>query len=223
VIGVVADLDEDRVAASIRAAFGGLQQSTRGELLSASWPDASRESLEERDKAQTALAVLFPGPAREQRERRAASLLGTVASGLGGRFFQTLRDRESLAYTVQLGARPLPGIGWMGAYLACAPGKERQAREGLLRECMRLANEPVTEEELARAKAYALGSLAIRQQSTSAVLSDIVDAWLFESLDELEKEPEEIAALTARDLQRVAEKSFGDGRGVWGVVRGRST
>jgi zinc protease len=223
VIGVVADLPEDEVAASVRAAFGGLQQSPRDDGPRVSWPTESLEAVEERDKAQTALTLLFPGPARERPERRAASLLGTVASGLGGRFFQTLRDRESLAYTVSLGARSAPGVGWFGAYLACAPGKEPAARKGLIRECMRFASEPVDEEELSRAKAYALGSLAIRQQSTGAVLGDIIDAFLFETLEELVREPIEIAGLTADDLHRVARQSFDVERAVWGVVRGRAS
>jgi zinc protease len=221
VIGVVADLPEDEMAASVRAVFTETTQESRPSTVHASWPGEARESVEERDKAQTALTVMFEGPSRESPDRRAAGLLGTVASGLGGRFFQTLRDRESLAYTVSLGSRALPGAGWMGAYLACAPEKEDAARNGLIRECMRLATEPVSDEELSRAKAYTLGSLAIRQQSTGAVLSDIVDAFLFETLEELIHESEEIAALSSRDLQTVAEASFSSGTAVWGVVRGK--
>ena len=57
--------------------------------------------IEQRAKAQTALALAFPGPARSDGDRTVAELIGTVASGLGGRFFDELRDRRSLAYTVR--------------------------------------------------------------------------------------------------------------------------
>ncbi len=220
-IVVVADASADEVAAAVRGAFRGLSQSPRVAGAPLAWPGETRELLETRDKAQTALSVVFPGPARSAPDRRAAGLLATVASGLGGRLFQVLRDQESLAYSVQLGARALPRAGWLMGYLACAPSKEAAARAGLLRECRRFAEEPVTPGELARAKAYTLGSLAIRQQSAASILSDIADAWLFGTLEELAEEPRAIAALTAEDLQAVARSSFDPARAVWGVVRGK--
>jgi hypothetical protein len=45
---------------------------------------------------------------------------------------------------------------------------------------------------------------------------------LFETLEELVREPIEIAALTAGDLHRVAQQSFDASRAVWGVVRGKA-
>jgi zinc protease len=150
------------------------------------------------------------------------ALLSTIASGLGGRLFEALRDRESLAYSVHVSARAVRRAGWISAYLACAPSKEGAAREGLLRECLRFADSPVTDEELARAKAYTLGSLAIRQQSSASVLSDIADAWLFGTLEELESEPRDIAALTTADVHDVARTFFDPERAVWGAVRGRA-
>jgi zinc protease len=223
---VVADADPGEIAAAMRGAFRGLSQQARVVPAAVEWPAQARESLETRDKAQTALTVLFPGPDRRAPARRAASLLATVASGLGGRFFQALRDRESLAYSVYVGARALSRAGWLSAYLACAPQKEEAARAGLLRECRRLIDEPVSEDELGRAKAYTLGSLAIRQQSAASVLSEVADAWLFGTLEELVDEPRDIAAITADDIQAVARlgfggaRGFGGVRGVWGVVRG---
>jgi zinc protease len=121
---------------------------------------------------------------------------------------------------VHLSARALRRAGWISGYLACSPSKESAAREGLLRECLRFAESRVTEEELARAKAYTLGAHAIRQQSAASVLSDIADAWLFGTLDELEGEPREIAALTAADVHGVARAFFDPERAVWGTVRG---
>ena len=220
VIVVVADAPPDEIAATVRGAFRALAQGERHAVAPVSWPDGSRESLERRDKAQTALSLLFPSPPRAELSRYAAALLATVASGLGGRFFQALRDRESLAYAVSVGTRAWTRAGLLLSYIACAPSKEGAARDGLIRECIRLADDPVTDEELARAKAYTLGSLAIRQHSAAAVLSDIADAWLFGTLEELDEEPRAIAAQTGAALRDVAMASVAPGRAVWGVVRG---
>ena len=167
-----------KVAAVVRGAFRGLAQGDRRTAPPLPWPTEARVGGVTR-QGTVALSLLFPGPMRDDRRRYAAALLSTVASGLGGRFFDALRDRDSLAYSVHLASRPLRCAGWMLSYLACAPAKEDAARSGLLREWTRFAAEPVTADELARAKAYALGSLAIRQQSAASVLSDIADAWLF--------------------------------------------
>jgi zinc protease len=105
-------------------------------------PRATVTAVESRDKAQTALALLFPGPARADDDRFAAGLLAGIASGLGGRFFDELRDRRSLAYTVHAfaGARRLAGT--FGAYIATSPAKEEVARAGCWRSspgCARTA------------------------------------------------------------------------------------
>ena len=85
-----------------------------------------------RAKAQTAFAMVFPGPDRRDPRRHAAEVWGAVASGLGGRLFDALRDRRSLAYTVV-------GTGWArrdgGAvltYIATSPERETEARAAML-------------------------------------------------------------------------------------------
>jgi zinc protease len=219
VIVVVADMAPDEVAALVRGAFRSLSYVPSAQRASPQWPASVVESVEARDKAQTALGLLLPAPRREAPDRFAAALLGTVASGLGGRFFSTLRDQESLAYTVHVGVRAARLAGWFASYLACAPEKEAQARAGLLREWQRLADAPVSADELSRAQAFAVGSLAIRQQSAASVMSDIADAWLAGHLSDLIDEPRAIAAVTAADVQQVAQQALAS-PAVWGIVRG---
>jgi zinc protease len=216
---VVADAPPDEIAAAVRGAFRGLTHGTVTTRPAPSWPVRSLESVERRDRAQTALALVLPGPARADRRRHALGLVTTVASGLGGRVFEALRERESLAYAVSVSMRTLRTGGWLSAYIACAPAKEEAARAGLMRELIRLAEAPVDPEELERARAYTLGALAIRQQSAASVLSDIADAWMFGSLDELDAVPRIIAGLQLEDLQAAARASIDPARAVWGIVR----
>ena len=120
---------------------------------------------------------------------------------------------------MHVGVRAARLAGWFASYLACAPTKEAQARTGLLREWQRLAETPVDADELARAQAYAIGSLSIRQQSAASVMSDIADAWLAGHLSELLDEPRALAAVTAADVRTVAAQALAS-PAVWGVVRG---
>ncbi len=107
------------------------------------------------------------------------------------------------------------------AYIATSPEKEDIARRGLLNEFARLTQEPVTDEELARAKRYTIGAHAIRQQSGAAILGDLLDAWMFGSgLRELEEHDARIQSVTQTDILDMARSCFDPSRRVEGVVRG---
>ena len=107
------------------------------------------------------------------------------------------------------------------AYIATGPQQEETARRGLLAEFEKLRAAPVTAEELDRAKTYAIGTHAIRQQSGGAVLGDVLDAWrLGEGLGELESYERSVAAVSAEDIRRLAERYFDPARRVEGIVRG---
>jgi zinc protease len=220
VIGIVGDGDPDALAELASRQFGELGQGKTPRLASPRWPSQLTTSLEWRDKAQTAIALLFPGPTRGDEDRFAASILATVASGLGGRFFDELRDKQSLCYTVMAFASARRAAGTFGAYIATSPEKEEAARAGLLGEFQRFRTEPVTEEELERAQTYAIGVYAIQQQSGGSVLSDVIDTWLFGELRDLELFDERIRAVTAERIRHVADRYFDPERRVEGIVRG---
>lgn len=222
VIALVGDVDADAIAASVVRAFPLLRPADPSTIAAPHWPTAPVIRAEQRDKAQTAMAMALPGPSRRDADRYAAQLIAGVASGLGGRFFEELRDRRSLAYTVHAFHSARQHAGTFVAYIATSPANEDVARQGLLGEFAKLRAEPVTDEELRRAQEYAIGTYAIRQQSGGAVLGDIVDAWLHGSgLGELGEYEARVRSLTPADLQRVARQYFDEGVRVEGIVRGR--
>jgi zinc protease len=181
----------------------------------------SVENVESRDKAQSALALLFPSPPRNDPARYAAHLLAGVASGLGGRFFDELRDRQSLAYTVHASATERALAGLFISYIATGPEKEDTARQGLLAEFAKLRAERVTDEELERAKTYAIGTHAIRQQNGASVMNEILEAWLLgEGLGELDRFTERVKAVTTDDILELSREFFNAERRVEGIVRG---
>ncbi|HEY9229474.1 MAG TPA: pitrilysin family protein [Gemmatimonadaceae bacterium] len=219
-IAIVGDGDPDELAELAARAFADLRETAPRTLPMPSWPRRLTTNVESRDRAQTAMALLFPGPARADSRRFTAGLIATVASGLGGRFFDELRDKRSLCYTVNAFASDRRLAGTFGSYIATSPELEEAAREGLLAQFRRFCEEPVSEEELERAKTYAIGTHAIRQQSGGAVLSDLVDAFLFGSLAELEEYDGQVRGVTAEAMQIVANEYFDQSRRVEGIIRG---
>ena len=221
VIGLVGDVVPEDAASMIARAFSDSHGSPPRSMDVPAWPDRETTSVESREKAQTALALAFQGPSRTDDRRFAARLIATIASGLGGRFFDELRDRQSLAYTVHAYTSEAQLAGMFLSYIATSPEKEDIARQALLREFERFRDEAVTDDELARAKRYAIGSHAIRQESGGAVLGEMLDAWMFGSgLEELTRYETAIQAVTPDDILSVAREFFDPSRRVEGVVRG---
>jgi zinc protease len=149
-------------------------------------------------------------------------MLGGVASGLGGRFFEELRDRQSLAYTVI--ARPYirAAGGTFAAYIATSADKEETARAGLLAEFAKLRERVVEPQELERARRYAIGAWQIRQASGAAVMVDLADAFLWGALEELARYPRDLQRVTPEQMRTLAAHWFDPERRIEGVVRGRA-
>lgn len=221
VVAVVGDVQPDDVAQLVQRHLRPLHYAPVDALPMHVWPAAHVVRADTRARQQTALALFFPGAARGDVARFAARVLAAIASGLGGRFFEQLRDKQSLAYTVQ--AFPLERVagGAFGAYIATSPAREEEARAGLLAEFAKFVEQPPTADELARARRYLIGTHAIAQQSGGAVLSEMVDAWMFgEGLHEPHEVTDHLAAVTAHDVQALAARYFDPSRLAEGVVRG---
>ena len=221
VIAVVGDAEPAELAALAAGAFTELQGGETSPLEAPAWPVALVQRVEQREKAQTALALMFGGPSRADDARFATAMIAGVASGLGGRFFDELRDKQSLGYTVHAFATERALAGSFVSYIATSPEKEEIARQGLLNEFAKLREQPVTARELDQAKTYALGVHAIRQQSGGAVLGEIVEAYLFGRLAELEEFESKVLAVSAEQMREVAARYFDESRRVEGIVRGR--
>jgi zinc protease len=224
VVAIVGDVQPDEVAALVARDFTAIEYRDEGALPTPVWTDSPRVRTDVRHKQQTALSMLFDGPARHDTARHAARVLSVVSSGLGGRFFEQLRDKQSLAYTVSAYPVERRASGLFAAYIATAPEREDEARTGLLTEFARLRNDAVTDDELHRAQTYLIGTHAIAQQSGAAVLGDLVDAWLFgEGLFELGEFDSQVRAVTPKALQQLANDYFDPERRVEGIVRGTGT
>ena len=112
-------------------------------------------------KQQAALAMVFPGPGSARPDRSAAEVWAAVASGLGGRMFEALRDRRSLAYTVMASSWQRGRAGALITYIATSPEREDEARAAMLEELERFTREPVGEAELSQAVNYLSGQAEV--------------------------------------------------------------
>jgi zinc protease len=181
----------------------------------------SRQASVERAKRQTALAMLFPGPARTDPGRFTAEVWSALASGLGGKLFMALREQRSLAYTVFASSWQRSGAGALLLYLATSPEREAEAREALLRELARFGEQPAEPGELVRAISYLSGQVAVQRQTVGSVAAEIAEAWLMGcGLDELVEPAAGYRAVSGEAVRQLAADSLVSARRVEGIVRG---
>lgn len=186
------------------------------------WPGSPRVEGVDREKAQTALLLGFPGPDRNDPDIYALDVLSNAIGGLGGRLFEDLRSQRSLAYTVA--AHPV--ARWLGGafvgYIATAPEREDEARRGLIEHFERLADETLSPDEVERSKEYTIGTWKIRGQTNSAQLGDIAGALLLgPGLVELREFEDRIRAVTPVQIRETVRRYYDPNRLVEGLVRGR--
>jgi zinc protease len=150
----------------------------------------------------------------------ALNVLTQVLSGQGGRLFLELRDRQSLAYQVQ--ASSVEGLdpGLFFVYIASAPEKEQQAREGIRSELEKLLAGGISEDELKRARTYLVGTNAISLQrfGTEATLLSLDELYGLGATFHLGY-AERVDRVTRDDVMRVARRIIDLDRAVYAVVR----
>jgi len=153
-------------------------------------------------------------------DRYAFTVLNQILAGQGGRLFLRLRDEMSLAYAISanhhLGIEP----GYFTVYIGTEPGKIDTALDGIKRELQQLTQTLVSDEELARAHQYLVGTYELDLQRNSSVASLHALNVLFGlGLEEAQRYPESILKVTKADLLRVAKRYFRADQAVCAIVR----
>ncbi len=203
----VGDLSNDELIDSL-SVFGtwASKRSSSTPIPVGAW-QAGRDR-ETREKAQSAIAMAFPGPSYQSPDRFPLIIAGSLLSGLAGSLFRELRDARSLAYTVAAMPWLKRSTGAMLTYIATSPSREEEAREAMLKKLADTGVDDIPDEEIERARNYAAGALQLRLQSSGALAGEILDAWIHGDLESLPHLADQLRAVTAADVRRVAAQVF---------------
>jgi zinc protease len=125
----------------------------------------TKESVETVSRQQTALVYGFPGVTRSGNDRYPLLVLENIVSGLGGRFFDVIREKQGLAYTVRTENTFFSKGGVIYTYVAFSPENEAKVRESLQSEIDRLRKGGITADELRKSIAYTISEHEIALQS----------------------------------------------------------
>ena len=204
------NIEHDAFVAQVEAAFSSLSASSSSKLIRTPAPTAfphitlkNKKSLEQ---VQFCLAV--PSLPVADPDRYAAYLLNSIlGGGMSSRLFQSIREERGLAYSIYSEMNPFRDTGSLAVYAGCSISNTEQVLKLTLAELTRVKAEPVTPEELKRAKDQIKGNMVLGLESSNSRMSSLARQQMywgrFFSLDEITAE---IDRVTAADLQRLANQ-----------------
>ncbi len=206
--------------------FGDLPTTNATRSSAASWGlPAERVIVEPRETEQTQIALSMQAIARRDPDRYALDILHTVLGrGMSSRLFEEVRERRGLAYSV--GARITRYLD-IGAFTVAAGVTQAQQEEALkviVEQLHRIVDEPVAEDELRRAIDYAAGSFRLSFETPMSYGQRFGEQLLQDGeIEPMDETVARLRAVTAEDVQRVAQRVIGQGQYSLAVVGPSST
>ena len=171
---------------------------------------AARVKMEHKPTKQAHLALVLPGISRFDDDKYNLSLLNTIlGQGMSSRLFLEVREKRGLAYSVYSYASPLLDTGLVGVYAGVDAQQIEKALQAILEELDKARQEPVSQEELKKAKEFTKGRLLLQMEDSFSVASWIGRQEILEDrVLSVDAVLEEIDAVTTGAVQEVAQRLF---------------
>ncbi|HWG96616.1 MAG TPA: pitrilysin family protein, partial [Nitrospira sp.] len=183
ILTVVGDVSVEQATTLVQTHFGSWKKGAV-QPRTAKKPaviDKKVVQLIEKDLTQSTIVIGHPGISRTNPDFYAVTVMNHVlgAGGFSSRLMDTIRDKQGLAYgiTSHYDARLMPGSFWIN--LQTRTETTNQAINGVLTEMKTIREAPVSDQELADAKAFLMGSFPLRLDSTAKLAKVLAQVEFF--------------------------------------------
>jgi len=207
---VVGDVNREAILARIEELFGDWKAGALPELNLPPLPQRHARSIYVVDRsgsAQSNIVIANEGITRTSPDYFPMLLMHTIlGANASSRLFMNLREEKGYTYGAysNLDARRLAGTFRATAEVR-TPVTGASLHE-FFYELRRIRDEAVTGEELKNAKSYLSGVFPIRIETQDGLIDQLVSIRMYDLPDDyLETYREQINAVTADDIQRVAQ------------------
>lgn len=208
VVAAVGDIDAAELARQLDRTFGGLPAGVALPLLP-DWrpPTRSQTVTVERPVPQSSMLIALPGLLREDADWHAALVMAHVlGGGQQSRLFNEVREKRGLAYSISAGLREQRKAGLLVISTGSANEHVAESLKVIRAELARM-RDGASDQELADARTYLSGSLALSLDSSSAI-ANLVHQMQVDRLprDYLDRRAALIGTVKAEDVHRVARR-----------------
>jgi zinc protease len=195
----------------VQTHFGSWKKGTAGPRNTKDPAPVKRKTVQliEKDLTQSTIVIGHGGIQRAHPDFYAVTVMNYVlgAGGFSSRLMESIRDKQGLAYGIMshFDARLQPGSFWVN--LQTRTDATNQAIAGVIAELKSIRDTPVSDQELAEAKSFLMGSFPLRLDST-AKLAQVLAQVEFYGLgfEYFSQYPKWIERVTKEDVQRVAKQ-----------------
>ncbi|MEQ1792278.1 MAG: pitrilysin family protein [Nitrospiraceae bacterium] len=211
IVTVVGDITLEQATALVQTHFSAWKKvaSTARNTKKPSPVERRTVQLIEKDLTQSTIVLGHGGLSRAHPDFYSVTVMNYIlgAGGFSSRLMDSIRDKQGLAYGIMshFDARLLPGSFWVN--LQTKTETTNQAITGVLSEIKSIRDTPVSDQELAEAKSFLVGSFPLRLDST-AKLAQVLAQVDFYGLgfEYFSDYPKWIERVTKEDVQRVAKQ-----------------
>lgn len=211
IIAVVGDVTEKEIVPLLMEKFKGWKQAEKGAQRRDAPPAISALTIKKLDKdiTQANIAMGHVGISRENPDFYAVVIMNYILGGGGfsSRLMDNIRDNRGLAYDVHSTFSALKEPGPFRVWVQTKSESANEAIGEIFREVKRIRTEPVSDKELADAKAYLTGSFPLRLDTSAKIAGMMTSMEIYNlGLDYPQRFPKLINAVTREDILRVAKK-----------------
>ncbi len=172
VVALAGDLEHEIAVELVDGALGRGDGAVDGYDPAPPLPAGPRVLFGRRATSQAQLCLAFPALARDHPDAWTLAVLNAVlGDGMSSRLFLRVVDRDGLAYDVSSGLVEYADAGALIVSAGVDPERLPTALAAILAELVRIRDEVVPADELAKAKAYLAGGLELRMDETRHLAS----------------------------------------------------
>jgi predicted Zn-dependent peptidase len=210
VITAAGHLEHARLMELVTREFGGLASTAASSPDSAPRPQPRITTKTKRELEQVHICMGVPSyPVAHERRFAAAVLNNILGGGMSSRLFQNIRERQGLAYAVFSELSPYRDAGLLSIYAGTALETAGRVVRSVIDEFRNLKQQPISDEELRRAKDHLKGSLMLSLESTSSRMSNLArEEMYFSRFFTLDEILASIERVTREEVQQVAQELF---------------
>jgi predicted Zn-dependent peptidase len=210
ILAVAGNMDHDRVVELVAQHFLSLPSGPNGFYQAA--PKTQSRIIMRNKKAleQVQLCIGVPSLSIGHEKRFASYILNTVlGGGMSSRLFQSVRERQGLAYAIYSELNPFRDTGCLSIYAGTSREAATKVVQSVVAEFRRLKQEAITPDELRRSKDQLKGNLMLSLESSTARMSNLARQEMyfdrFYSMDEI---IDRVEGVTAEEVMQLAQSCF---------------
>jgi predicted Zn-dependent peptidase len=210
IISAAGNLNHTRFMDLIKQSFAGLNMVPNGFHLPAPAVTPKIVTRNKKSLEQVQLCMGVPSHPISHEKRYVSYVLNTLlGGGMSSRLFQKVREEQGLVYSIYSDLNPYRDTGCMAIYAGTSLESTRQVVDSVLAEFRELKSEPLSAEELRRAKDQLKGGLMLSLESSTARMSNLArQEMYFDRFFSLDETIAQIETVTAEEIREMANELF---------------